>query len=98
MNLSLSALRPIAPALGKLVRDIFRLSGGLLTAGFRPSPTGDFRRIRVPPGAVTTSTAGRGIAVAATSLPPNEYVVASDPGNEEFTVHQLLLDGREGAR
>ena len=96
MNLSLSALRPVVPAVGKLVRDIFRLSGGLLAAGFRPPPTGDFRRIRFPADAVTTSAAGRAIAIAATSLPPNAYVVASTPGDGKFTVHQLLPDTEKG--
>lgn len=98
LDFNLSALRPVVPALGKLVLDIFRLSGGLLAAGFGPPPAGTFRRIPFPAEAVTTSAAGRAIAVAATSLPPNAYVVASGPGNRELTVHQLLPDPREGAR
>ena len=93
-ELTFSALRPLVSALGELVRDTGRLTGALLTAVFMPPPAGGFRVVPVPSGAVTASLAGRAIAVAAVSLAPNTFVVASGDDDERLVVHRLL-DGQE---
>lgn len=95
-GLTLSALRPLGPALGEMARDTFRLSGALLAATVFALPSGRFRIIPAPSGTVPDSGAGRAIAIAAASLAPNAFVVAAGTDPSRFVAHQLLAE-TEGA-
>lgn len=89
LDLTPPMLWPVLPALGQLVLDTFRVAGALLAA-FRTLPSGGFCAIPVPAGSVADAPAGLGIAVAAASLAPNEFVIEAPPEAGQLTVHRLV--------
>jgi hypothetical protein len=88
LDLTLRMLRPLVPAFGQLVLDMFRVGAALLAA-FRRPPSGRFCMLAVPHGAAVDTPAGRGLAVAVASLAPNSFVIGDGPENGRLLVHQL---------
>jgi hypothetical protein len=89
LDLNLAMLRPLVPALGQLVTDTVRVAIALIAA-VRAPPSGEFNTIPAPAENGPGSPAGRGIATAAASLAPNEFVVGDGPEGGRLLVHQLV--------
>ena len=96
-RLAVSALLPLPAALAAVVRDSFRVGAGLMAALFGAAAGGRVRVVAPPAGADARSAAGEAVAIAAASLAPNSYVLASDVGHGRMVVHRLLDRSEEQA-
>lgn len=89
-RLGLSALRPLIGAAGAVPRETLRVAAALAQAIAGSAPAGRVRIVNTPAGAAPTGSAGRAIAIAAGSLAPNSFVVATVFGRGEIVVHRLV--------
>jgi Na+/H+ ion antiporter subunit len=89
LDLTRPMLWPLLPALGQLVLDTFRVAGALLAA-FRAPPSGKFCALPRPAKTASEFPAAWGIAIAAASLAPDEFVVDARPEAGQLTVHRLV--------
>jgi hypothetical protein len=92
-----AALRPLLGAVGAVPGETLRVAAALARAIAGSATAGRVRVVAAPAGADPASAAWRAIAIAAASLAPNSFVVATVFDRGEIVAHRLADDPADEA-